>query len=407
MPIRRLLKGLAVFTFLWVSISAQGNQKLEYWNTQRKGANFFNDVETKQRFLEAKTAGIEVVRLVFNKWQSAIPSGIQGDFLLGPKGKFKGLVEEDPKKLLQALDWAEEAGIKVVITNLSLPGLRWIQQNQGVRDNRLWQDFKYHRQAAEFWQLLAKQLKHHPAVVGYNLLNEPQPEFANPVFKDWFTGDYSAWYQSVKDSPQDLNLFHATVARSIRSVDDKTPIIVDSGFYSTPWAFKVLDPLPVKHVLYSFHMYEPYSFTSFRNRDEFENQKFFYPGAATIGESEPPPVLEWNKQALFIFLEPVRKWQQKHHISSKRVFVSEFGVFRSNQGADRYLKDLIAILQQHGWHWAFYSYREDSWAGMDYELGQKKLSAGLKYPLQQRQKQYQTNPLFEALKDALFAPPRP
>jgi hypothetical protein len=42
------------------------------------------------------------------------------------------------------------------------------------------------------------------------------------------------------------------------------------------------------------------------------------------------------------------------------------------QGADRYMSDLISIFNQYGWHWAFYAFREDTWDGMDYELGSEK-----------------------------------
>ena len=27
------------------------------------------------------------------------------------------------------------------------------------------------------------------------------------------------------------------------------------------------------------------------------------------------------------------------------------------------------MFNELGWHWAFYSFREDSWTGMDYEIG--------------------------------------
>ena len=48
--------------------------------------------------------------------------------------------------------------------------------------------------------------------------------------------------------------------KAIREVDAETPIILDSGFYATAWAFKVLEPVLDDKTIYSFHMYEPYSF---------------------------------------------------------------------------------------------------------------------------------------------------
>jgi hypothetical protein len=42
-------------------------------------------------------------------------------------------------------------------------------------------------------------------------------------------------------------------------------------------------------------------------------------------------------------------------------------------GAADYLKDLMDIFNQNRWHWAFYSFREDTWDGMDYEIGNRPL----------------------------------
>ena len=39
-------------------------------------------------------------------------------------------------------------------------------------------------------------------------------------------------------------------------------------------------------------------------------------------------------------------------------------------GAERYLADLVPILDESGWHSAFYAFRGDGdWTGLDYELG--------------------------------------
>ena len=36
-------------------------------------------------------------------------------------------------------------------------------------------------------------------------------------------------------------------------------------------------------------------------------------------------------------------------------------------------KDLISIFNQKGWHKSFYAFREDTWTGMNYELGTEKI----------------------------------
>ena len=42
---------------------------------------------------------------------------------------------------------------------------------------------------------------------------------------------------------------------------------------------------------------------------------------------------------------------------------------RKLPGCQQYLEDVLTTLEAANVHWAFYSFREDSWDGMDYELG--------------------------------------
>jgi hypothetical protein len=44
-----------------------------------------------------------------------------------------------------------------------------------------------------------------------------------------------------------------------------------------------------------------------------------------------------------------------------------------SSGLEQYFKDLIRIFNKEDWHFSFYAFREDTWDGMDYELGAKKL----------------------------------
>lgn len=59
------------------SVLAQ-TEKIEFWNIQQKGTNFFNANPTKEWFESAAKANIKFVRFTFAKWESE-----QRDFLLG------------------------------------------------------------------------------------------------------------------------------------------------------------------------------------------------------------------------------------------------------------------------------------------------------------------------------------
>ena len=362
---------MAACMLLLHSPAAGAQPRMAFWDSPRCGANFFNQVELKERLTAARQAGVEFVRMAPNKWLNGRPESRRGDLLLGRPEAFTTLDANDLALLIRVLDDAQAADLKVVLTMLSLPGSRWSQHNGGVQEFSLWQDFAWQQRAIECWRQLATALKDHPAVVGYNLLNEPCPERATrPRLGDWYTGDYEAWQAKARNTPADLSLFYAKAVQAIRKTDRETPIVLDIGFYATPWAFKVFEPVNDANTLYSFHLYEPYVFTSSQNKG-----RFVYPGMIPTGECDEPPVEQWDQACMESFLEPVRQWQARWQIPAKRVLVGEVGVCRLNEGAARYLDDALTIFSEQGWHWAFYSFREDNWDLMDYELGTGKPTA--------------------------------
>ena len=183
--------------------------------------------------------------------------------------------------------------------------------------------------------------------------------------------DLMTWYAKVENTPADLNRFNATIVAAIREVDKETPIVIDCGWWATAYAIQYLKPLRDNKVLYSVHMYEPYSYTSRKTN----NGRFSYPGKVLVetdAEGETKQVeVNLNSVELEKMLNPVAEWQKRHRIKSNRIFVGEFGCNRMVSGAANYLSDLINIFNQHNWHWAFFTFRQDSWDGMDYEIGTK------------------------------------
>ena len=93
-----------------------------------------------------------------------------------------------------------------------------------------------------------------------------------------------------------------------------------------------------------------------------------------------------------------------------RIVAAEFGVDRRVSGAAAYLADLVEVLNEGGWHWAFYAYRSDGdWTGLDYELGADPVDpriwdAEKRGEDPERYKRRHDNPLWQVLKREL-APP--
>jgi endoglucanase len=366
----------------------------DYWSTTRRGANLFDRTETAERLQAAAAAHIEFVRVAPNKWP-----GAGRDFLLGDADAFTRVPPADLAKLRAVLDWAQAAGVRVVITTLSLPGNRWRQHNGNRSDFRLWREPRYADQAETFWRQLATALKGHPALAGYNLVNEPHVEQIGGGV-DFRTFDFDAWKHRVAGTAADMNGLYSRVVRAIREVDADTPVILDCGVYATPWAMPGLATVADPHVLYSFHMYEPYVYTT----QKLNRGRFSYPGDVPDEADGPGPRRAWNAATLGRFFDPVRKWQAANHVPANRILVGEFGVDRRSKGAARYLADLASIFEAERWHWAFYSFREDTWDAMDYELGDGPTPPGFWEALEKGRAltlPRPDNPLFDVLKKAL------
>lgn len=346
------------------SLPANAADLIDFWNSPRHGGNSFNRLPPDRSYFQALSGyGATWVRLSYDKWK---PQG--RDFLLGDADTYKGLSPQDLAQLKTVLDNAHAAGLKVVIAPLSLPGTRWSQNNQGQFDDRLWRDKRYWTQAATFWHDLAQELKDHPAVAAYNLINEPAPERHGGLAEHAELQRMQQWYAGEQGGPRDLPALYRELVAAIREVDATTPIMVDAGWYAAADAFGYWPTaLPDRRVLYSVHMYEPYSATSAPNMAR--KQPIPYPGPAPFGGKRE----RWDGERVAAYLQKPLDWADAVGVPRSRLVVGEFGCMRRLAGCKQYLEDVLTVLDKQQLHWAFYSFREDNWDGMDYELGAAKV----------------------------------
>ena len=340
---------------------------MSFWGNPRHGGNSFNRLPPDQAYFDALAGyGATWVRLSYDKWQPA-----NRDFLLGNADAYQGLPAADLATLRATLDRAHRAGLKVVIAPLSLPGMRWSQNNQGQFDDRLWQDKRYWSQAAAFWRDVARELKDHPAIAAYNLVNEPAPEKHGGLAEHAEPGQMQQWYAREQGGARDLPAFYRQLIASIREEDADTPIMLDAGWFAAADAFGYWPaPLEDPRVLYSVHMYEPYFATSAPNMAR--KQPIAYPGPAPFaGQSQ-----QWDGQRVGRYLQQPLDWADAMNLPRSRLVVGEFGCMRRLPGCRQYLQDVLSVLERNHLHWAFYSFREDNWDGMDYELGSAKVPWG-------------------------------
>ncbi|MGY4494157.1 hypothetical protein ACVW0A_004413 [Pseudomonas sp. TE3610] len=347
-----------------VSLPAPAANLIDFWNTPRHGGNSFNRLPPTPSYYQAlNNYGATWVRLSWDKWQPA-----QRDFLLGNADHYQGLDDTDLRTLIQNLDHAHAAGLKVVITPLSLPGMRWSQNNNDQFDDRLWQDKAWWTQSASYWRDLARALKDHPAVAAYNLINEPAPEKHGGLPEHADAQAMQAWYAKHRGTPRDLPALYEHLVAAVREVDPHTPIMLDAGWYAAADSFSYWPTaLSDSRLLYSVHMYEPYEATSAPNIKRAKPHG--YPGPVPFaGQTQT-----WGAQRVADYLHKPLAWAERAGVPPARLVVGEFGCMRQLPGCRQYLEDVLTVLDKAQLHWAFYSFREDSWDGMDYELGSAKV----------------------------------
>ncbi len=338
---------------------------INFWNIPQKGANSFNKMPPNEEYFKAlSSTGATWVRLTFSKWDSA-----ERDFLLGNADNYISLNKQDLYILRKSLDAAHAAGIKVVIVPLSLPGARWQQQNQNKFDDRLWSESElgssnFSQQSTLFWRDLATELKDHPAIAAYNIINEPAPEKTTSLVENSLLSEQDKWQQAHANTSRDLSVFYEQIIQVIRTVDPVTPIMVDSGYYANPRAFASWpNKLADERILYAFHMYEPYIATSSPNMKR--EKPFSYPGVITDYNGEKK---RWDTSLVHQHIAFAFQWAKSKDIPASRMVAAEFGCMRLWSDCGTYLKDVMTSINKQGGHWAFYAFREDEWEGMNYEL---------------------------------------
>ncbi|MFO1055513.1 MAG: cellulase family glycosylhydrolase [Dongiaceae bacterium] len=361
--LRRCLAGLA-FALALAAAPLRAADLIGFWDQPRHGGNSFNRLPPDQAYLDALRAyGASWVRLAYDKWK---PEG--RDFLVGDADHYEALSQPDLATLRATLERVRRAGLKAVIVPLTLPGMRWAQNNGDRFDGRLWTDRAWWEQAARFWRDLATALKDEPAVAAYNIVNEPAPEKGAGLAEHAGAAAMAAWYGAQRGGPRDLPAFYETVIRAIRSVDATTPIMVDAGWYAAADAFAYWPArLADDRVLYSVHMYEPYAATSAPNLKRAK--PFAYPGPVPYAGG----TATWDAARVAAYLQLPLGWARAHGVPAEHLVVGEFGCARRLPFCTRYREDVLTALDAARPHWAFYAFREDSWDGMDYELGSGKV----------------------------------
>lgn len=113
-------------------------------------------------------------------------------------------------------------------------------------------------------------------------------------------------------------------------------------------------PIDDSKIIYNFHYYLPHKYTHQGIDDR--NAQISYP--FKNGKEK------WNKTKMEKTINIVSNWKNKHHI--KYVFAGEFSAVRWADNNDKYLNDLLTILELKKIGWAYFSF--NGWKGWNYHF---------------------------------------
>ncbi|MFF2885456.1 glycoside hydrolase family 5 protein [Paenibacillus sp. NPDC057967] len=149
---------------------------------------------------------------------------------------------EDRLVLLdRMIDWCRMYGLYVILDLHGAPGG---QTGANIDDSEfdrpdLFTDERHWRQTVDMWRMLASRYRDDWIIAGYDLLNEPLPE----------------WFSTYNDKVMPL---YREIVQAIREVDQRHMIILEGVHWSTDWSIfeDAFGDNPIDdNVLLQFHKY--------------------------------------------------------------------------------------------------------------------------------------------------------
>jgi endoglucanase len=137
----------------------------------------------------------------------------------------------------RVVGWAKADGLHVILDMHCAPGG---QTGANIDDSWgypwLYEDEASQQQAAEIWKRIANHYKNDPTVLGYDLLNEPIPN-----------------YPKIEKYNSKLEPVYRKLVAAVRSVDTHHVVILGGAQWDTN--FTVFGPPFDKNMMYTFHKY--------------------------------------------------------------------------------------------------------------------------------------------------------
>jgi aryl-phospho-beta-D-glucosidase BglC (GH1 family) len=245
---------------------------------------------------------------------------------------FDAWLNKDLAHLDQLLPYFKAAGILVALDLHTSPG-----GDNASAVNRIFVDQLWEQHFIDVWEMMAKRYKNERQIWGYDLVNEPiTPGIGNGVI---------GWHDLAEKT-----------ARAVRKIDPFHAIIIEPDPGGGVAKLAYLQPIDVPGVVYEVHMYDPSQFT-FQGVNGSDPKAVTYPGV--IGGQK------WDVDRIRREFQPVVDFAKNNNV---HIYVGEFSTARWTPGGDKWLADVISVLEENHWDWTYHAFRE--WQGWSAEIGE-------------------------------------
>lgn len=251
----------------------------------------------------------------------------------------------------RAVDLILDAGMSVVIDPIHTPSHRPFFQRKLVANP------EFVTKVEEFWGAIASRYADRDADrVFFEIMNEPHASK--------FAGVTEAWWPPVQEK----------LARAIRAAAPRNTIIATGEEGGRIDGLLRLAPLPDSNVVYSFHFYQPTTFTlqgapwagpvvsHLRDVPYPSSPNAVTPNVAAASSWPARWVLEryggerWDIHEIRREISRAARWSERYRVP---LLAAEFGASRSNAPpADRYrwIHDVRTVLEEFHMGWAMWAY---------------------------------------------------
>jgi hypothetical protein len=255
------------------------------------------------------------------------------------------------------IEMAAEADLFAVITFRTGPGRSdftfyrdgagdWFDEDLLIEN--VWTDPEAQDAWVEMWRYTAGRYRDNSAVVGYDLMCEPN---SNDVALGFYNPE--DFYSQYAGSTYDWNQFYPRIVAGIREVDSDTPILVSAMSWGAARWLPYLKPIEDPRIVYTAHQYEPQSQYTHQQPPPAVNT---YPGEFDLDWDGEPDT--FDRAWLEDFLSILADFQHEHGVP---VAVNEFGVIRWVPNAADFMRDEMNIFEELGINHALWVWNPD-WA---------------------------------------------